>query len=491
MKNLILDNERTLIRKAKEIVLAIKLDSFLTKEEILEIYLNEIYFGRGAYGIVAASDVYFRKDISDLNVEEAAFLAALPKAPNNYDPLNDYDFSKERRDWVLDRMASNKYITDPVSSILKDYPLEVVHDYNPSDFNPLSQSLSKDINVELDKLKIAEDILNNGVYINSSVSKEAHYLIKDVLGSYFRASGDNADNKFTATDIKDLHLIAALPQNGRILSEFKINNTEDTNFSIDEENALEALKPIYYSFLLESDYHLNTKVLTEHSSRSKVILLRDTFGINNAMSKNLISTSRLNRLNEYLDFFSSTDISEDVNGGTVYYSSNLDGYMTIFAPLINGGKVIELSFIDSVEDKQGNILYLKNSNKSDSILNSASTLKAISLLCNHSFDSIQQDLRKYNANNCYYFTSFGNDLFFIQFTSDVMIGLQISLTSSQNNTKNKLDEFRKTVIGIILQDLSHNELKDFAIPDKIELNTINKDTGNKFNISDRGILELF
>ena len=110
-KNMLLDNQVSLSRKVKEAILAMRIEQTLSKERILELYVNEIYLGLGSYGVAAAAQTYFNKPIEQLTIAEAAFLAALPKAPNNYNPFRYPDAAKARRDWVLDRMADNRAIT--------------------------------------------------------------------------------------------------------------------------------------------------------------------------------------------------------------------------------------------------------------------------------------------------------------------------------------------------------------------------------------------
>ncbi|HZR46410.1 MAG TPA: PBP1A family penicillin-binding protein [Candidatus Manganitrophaceae bacterium] len=110
-RSLFLTPERTMKRKFKEILLARKMETFLTKDQILEIYLNQIYFGHGAYGVQVASRTYFGKDVGDLTLAEAAFLAGLPKAPNDYSPYRAPDKAKFRQGVVLKRMVDEGFIT--------------------------------------------------------------------------------------------------------------------------------------------------------------------------------------------------------------------------------------------------------------------------------------------------------------------------------------------------------------------------------------------
>jgi penicillin-binding protein 1A len=124
-KNMLLGNEVSISRKAREAILAIRIETSLSKERILELYLNEIYLGLQAYGVASAAQAYFNKSLTELTVPEAAFLAALPKAPNNYNPSRFPEAAKGRRDWVLDRMADDHAITAAQATEAKATPLVI------------------------------------------------------------------------------------------------------------------------------------------------------------------------------------------------------------------------------------------------------------------------------------------------------------------------------------------------------------------------------
>jgi penicillin-binding protein 1A len=110
-KNFLLSSEVSLERKLKEAILAFRIERAFSKEKILELYLNEIYLGGGAYGVASAALLYFDKSLDELTVAEAAYLAALPKAPNNYHPTRFPERAKARRDWVIDRMFEDGHLT--------------------------------------------------------------------------------------------------------------------------------------------------------------------------------------------------------------------------------------------------------------------------------------------------------------------------------------------------------------------------------------------
>jgi penicillin-binding protein 1A len=124
VKHFLLNNEVSLGRKIKEAILAYRIEHYLTKDRILEIYLNEIYLGAGAYGIGAAADTYFQKPLDQLSLAQAAFLAALPKAPNNYHPLRYAPAAKARRDWVLDGMEQMGWIGAGEASAARAEPID-------------------------------------------------------------------------------------------------------------------------------------------------------------------------------------------------------------------------------------------------------------------------------------------------------------------------------------------------------------------------------
>ncbi len=131
-KTLYLSPEKSYSRKIKEAVLAYKIDRSLSKEEILNLYLNHIYLGHGAYGIEAAAEVYFGKKTRDLNLSEASLLAGLPKAPSSYDPYTNYEGARQRQAYVLSRMVEDGYISEAEKNRVLQTPL-LLRSIRPND----------------------------------------------------------------------------------------------------------------------------------------------------------------------------------------------------------------------------------------------------------------------------------------------------------------------------------------------------------------------
>ena len=122
-RSLFLSSERTFDRKVRELILAYKMELVSTKEQILETYLNQIYFGQGAYGVASAAQSYFGKDLPALTVAEAAFLAGLPKSPNHFSPFKNYARAKKRQEHVLTRMEEAGFLTQAEREAAEAEPL--------------------------------------------------------------------------------------------------------------------------------------------------------------------------------------------------------------------------------------------------------------------------------------------------------------------------------------------------------------------------------
>jgi len=175
-RNLFLTPERSLTRKIKEALLAIKIEREFSKDKILELYLNYIYLGQGAYGVEAASRIYFGKSVKDLTVDESAVLASLPKAPTKYNPFRNPERILERRNYVLLRMLEDGYITQEEYETYSKKPLRLrlENRYYGMDY---FLDYVKDYVVE----KYGEAILAGGYAIYTTIDKDLQEHARQVL----------------------------------------------------------------------------------------------------------------------------------------------------------------------------------------------------------------------------------------------------------------------------------------------------------------------
>lgn len=179
-KNFFLSSEMSFSRKIKEALLARRIEQTFDKDHILELYMNEIYLGRRSYGVASASLMYFDKSLDELTLAEAAFLAALPKGPNNYDPDKKYKAALERRNYVLDRMLENGYATAEEVEKAKKEPINAVH----RELNDTVKNADF-YNEEIRRLieqKYGENILKQGgLSVRTSLDPKLQNIAVDVL----------------------------------------------------------------------------------------------------------------------------------------------------------------------------------------------------------------------------------------------------------------------------------------------------------------------
>ena len=178
-KNFLLTNEVSINRKIKEAILAFRIERALSKERILELYLNQIYLGSGAYGVAAASLEYFDKSIKELNYNEAALLAALPKAPSKYNPYRNQELAKFRRNLVLNNLYENNFINEKDYLKLKSQKIELKK--TKKVFLENSQYYIEDVRKNIiDKLTY-EKVYNQGYNINTPINLELQKFATESL----------------------------------------------------------------------------------------------------------------------------------------------------------------------------------------------------------------------------------------------------------------------------------------------------------------------
>ena len=196
-KNFLLTNEVSLQRKLKEAILAFRIERSLSKERILELYLNQIYLGQGSYGIAAASLEYFDKSIDELNYEEAALLAALPKAPSRYNPYKNKKVAKFRRDLVLKNLLENKYINNMQFAELRDKKiiLKKRKKIFLEDSRYYVEEVRKDIIDKLSYDKVYKDGLNIKTPLNLDLQEIASNVLRNGIENYDRRKGWRGSNK--------------------------------------------------------------------------------------------------------------------------------------------------------------------------------------------------------------------------------------------------------------------------------------------------------
>jgi penicillin-binding protein 1A len=196
MKNFLLDGSRTVERKVREIILAARIETALSKDRILELYLNEIFLGQNSYGVAAAAQTYFNANLEDLRLEQVAYLAALPQAPSNFHPVRDYDRAVERRNYVLREMYENGYISRAAMDRTAALPLETVQGGHIEPFRsaiPPRNYFTDEIRRQLSAQYGEDEFFSGGYTVRASMDENlqevAEVALRRALERYDRNLG--------------------------------------------------------------------------------------------------------------------------------------------------------------------------------------------------------------------------------------------------------------------------------------------------------------
>ena len=263
VKNILLNNDQTISRKIKELILSLRIEKSYSKEFILELYLNEIYFGRRSYGIASAANNYFNKSIFDLDIQEFAYLAALPKGPNNYDPNKNYERAFDRRNYVLKQMKENKFISSDI------YEYSIKEKIIVSKRNNEKYKLDYKTDFILDNLNKSIKNVNNAFYIQSTINQKIQRIAeKSLLDNLllFEKKYRNWNGSFST--LKDIQA-TDYQENWEIAKVLKINANDVELLLISDESIILIKNELNYfgpkkekptEFLNISDYVFVTNI---------------------------------------------------------------------------------------------------------------------------------------------------------------------------------------------------------------------------------------
>jgi len=225
-RNVYLSTEKTYTRKIYEVLLTFKLEHLLSKEKILEIYMNQIFLGHRAYGFAAASEVYFGKPLKDVTIAEAAMLAGLPKAPSAYNPISNPKRARIRQLYIIERMAENGFITAEQARIARDEPLQL---RNASHSDRVNADYVAEMARQLVYAQYGDEAYTRGLNVyttlNASEQEVAYAALRKGIMDYERRQRYRGPEKFIALpndkeareDVID-DTLAQHPDNGNVLA---------------------------------------------------------------------------------------------------------------------------------------------------------------------------------------------------------------------------------------------------------------------------------
>ncbi len=371
---LFLSNERTLTRKIKEIEVAARIEKTISKDKILEMYLNNVYLGGGAYGVSAASKLYFNKKLNKLTLPELALIAGLPQAPSVYNPYNNKDLAIKRRNQVLKRMLTMKYITQDEYEKAIDAPVKL--STLPTFYTTNKAPYFSDyVLKELQKLGFSEtDIIGGGYKVITTLDSKAQDVANESILRNMRAWGLTKKSHQAA-------VFSFSPIDGRILVYAGGKNYVESQYDRVTQAIRppgSAFKPIVYAAALEKGISPNDLVddspitignwsphNSNHSYRGKIPVYKALMVSSNVCAARMIQEVGIRSVIQLAKVLGiTTPLEYDY---TISLGSNgvkLFEFVRAYGAFANGGYVVQPYAIERIEDSRGRVLYRAGKTKS-------------------------------------------------------------------------------------------------------------------------------
>ena len=440
---LFLNNERTFTRKIKEFIVAVRIEKTLTKDQILEMYLNNVYLGSGAYGVEGAAQIYFNKHVKDLTLAESALIAGLPQAPSVYSPFNNKDLAIKRRNKVLRRMLTMKYITKEQYEKAKKEQLKL---------NPLPQiyTLNKApyfcdyVMKELENLGFDETEISQGGYkvvttLDYKTQQRANRAIVDLMNSW----GLKGEKRQAA-------LFSFNPHDGRILA--YVGGKDYSKSQYDRVQAVRppgsAFKPIVYATAIEKGVNPNdiiddvpftagswTPKNYGNKYRGPIPVYKALMVSSNVCAARLIELTGVRAVIQMARVLGlTTPLEYDY---TIALGSNgvkLFEFVRAYGVFANSGYKVEPYAIERIETSRGKVIYQAPQTKTTKVMesNTAAVMTAMMKTVIKSGTGVAANIGKPAAGKTGT-TNDSRDASFVGYTPDVVTGVWVG---NDDNTKN-------------------------------------------------------
>lgn len=392
-RNLFLSHEKTWTRKLKEAFYTIRLEMHYSKEEIMEGYLNTIYFGHGAYGIEAASRYFFGKHAHELSLAEAAMLVGIPKGPTYYSPLNDHDKATERQHVILGQLLDQQFITkeDYDTALREELLYATPKEIQNKRIGPYFQDTV---------LKEAADILR----LDQESIKSGGYKIHTTLHTHLQKQlENNVDQQINSQSELEVGALALHPQTGAIqaLVGGRSYDKSPFNRAISAKRMVgSTFKPFLYYAALNNGYTANTKLMSEPTIFT--LENNETYKPNNfngyyadepitlaqalALSDNIyaVKTNLFLGTETLVDTAQAFGITSDLPAvpslalGTA--SVSVEEMVRAYGMLANGGRQLSVYTIEEIIDRHGNIVFTRDMGRGKQILDPINTFLLTQLM---------------------------------------------------------------------------------------------------------------
>ena len=433
---LFLSNEKTFTRKIKELQVAAQIEKTISKDKILEMYLNNVYLGSGAYGVKGAAKIYFNKELKQLTLPEMALIAGLPQAPSVYSPYNNKELAKKRRNQVLLRMYKMKYIDKKTYEDAKKAPIHL-------STMPIMYATNKApyfcdyVMKEMEKLGFSEDeIVNGGFKVITTLDYKAQLKANEAIIKNLNAWG-------LKKDINQAAVFSFSPIDGRILvyaGGKDYTKSQYDRVSQSQRPSGSAFKPFIYTAAVEKGYSPNDMIddlpvtLGNWTPRNYGNKYRGPIPMYTALmvSSNVCAARLMDaigvrpviQLARVMGI--STPIPYDYTIALGSNSVKLFEMTRAFGVFANGGYKVEPFAIERVESSRGTVLYEAKKARTSKVLNinTAATMTAIMKTVITNGTGRAANIGKPAAGKTGT-TDDSKDAYFIGFTPDVVTGVWV------------------------------------------------------------------
>lgn len=505
IKNSHLSNEKTIERKIKELFLTLKLEHSFDKDEILEIYLNIIYFGNGCFGIEQASQTYFNKSASNLTISESATLAGIIKSPQAYSPIYNREKCKNRRDLVLREMLKCKFInTEEYQSALNE-PLEIANNFESTINNSIYERMA---------INEACKLLN----INEKKLVKSKYAIYTYLDKQIQQSVDNIVND----NIKLLSVNNKIIESNVMINDIKtgglvaLKSTGELDIFSTRRQPASTIKPLLVyapalecglispeTILFDTAININgyspsnsyNKYLGNISATNALALSSNTCAVN---LLNYLGIDNAKKFASSLGIpFANSDNHLALALGAMEYGTTLAELSSAYSCFANQGFYNPTKIVKKITDENNNVLYEDNVNPSRVISKETSylmnkMLQETSLIgTNKKLSNLTPTPASKTGTNQSQNKNFNIDAYNISYTPEYCINIWCGNTTG--NEKYDLDNnyaggnYNAILSNKIWQEISHyKQLNDFKKPDniiKVDLDYIDYIENNKLTLA--------
>ena len=469
---LFLSNERTFTRKIKELEISARIEKTISKDQILEMYLNNVYLGSGAYGVSAASKIYFNKKLSQLTLPELAMIAGLPQAPSVYNPYNNKDLAIKRRNQVLKRMLTMKYITEDEYKKAIDAPLHlssVPQLYTTNKAPYFSDYVMK----EMEKLGFEEtDIIHGGYKVVTTLDSKAQEVANESILKNMRAWGLTKVSQQAA-------VFSFSPIDGRILVFAGGKNYGETQYDRVTQSVRapgSAFKPIVYAAAMEKGITPNDIVddspitignwsphNSSHKYRGKIPVYKALMISSNVCAARMIQEVGIRSVIQLARVLGiSTPLEYDY---TISLGSNgvkMFEFVRAYGAFANGGYIVQPYAIERIEDSRGRVLYRASKTKSSHQLSlkTAAEMTAMLKTVILSGTGTAANIGKPAAGKTGT-TDDNKDAYFVGYTPDIVTGVWVG----DDNNKKISGLYGGTIPARIWKDIMTVATRDYGAKD--------------------------